>query len=181
ARSSFTSALSPLGSLLGVPGLRPPRRCPGFDPPPGMSGYFFDPTFDLPSETPEKSGYFLPLSSANCATFLISLRSALVKCLGHLIVRTPKSVQPPATHKPSPRRRCSAAIGSAHTINRIRASAASRWLFTPALHQCRRRARAWLRSPRARARPPASRRSLSRPSRLRQRQSTGSPFPRALG
>jgi len=66
-----------------------------------MSGYFFDPTFDLPSETPEKSGYFLPLSSANCATFLISLRSALVKCLGHLIVRTPKSVQPPATHKPS--------------------------------------------------------------------------------
>src|SRR5262245_57446798 len=116
----------------------------GFDPPPGMSGYFFDPTFDLPSETPEKSGYFLPLSSANCATFLISLRSALVKCLGHLIVRTPKSVQPPATHKPSTDPRCSAAIGSAHTINRIRASAASRWLFTPALHQCRRRARAWL-------------------------------------
>src|SRR5262249_2475677 len=63
AWSSLTSALSPLGSLLGVPGLRPPRRCPGFDPPPGMSGYFFNPTFDLPNEKPEKSGYFLPLSN----------------------------------------------------------------------------------------------------------------------
>jgi hypothetical protein len=26
-----------------------------------MSGYFFCSTFDLPNETPKKSGYFLPL------------------------------------------------------------------------------------------------------------------------
>src|SRR5262249_52036188 len=109
----------------------------GFDPPPGMSGYFFDPTFDLPSETPEKSGYFLPLSSANCATFLISLRSALVKSLGHLIVRTPKSVQPPATHKPSTRRRCSAAMRSCilSSLSRVAGAgvgpAALAWPYQP--------------------------------------------------
>jgi hypothetical protein len=28
-----------------------------------VSGYFFNPTFDLPNEKPEKSGYFLPLSN----------------------------------------------------------------------------------------------------------------------
>src|SRR5262249_53756837 len=42
ASSSLTSARVPFGSLLGVPGSRPPRRSPGFDPPLGI-GYFFRP------------------------------------------------------------------------------------------------------------------------------------------
>src|SRR5262249_11493398 len=39
ASSSLTSDRVPFGSLLGVPGARPPRRSPGFDPPLGI-GYF---------------------------------------------------------------------------------------------------------------------------------------------
>ena len=41
---------------------RPPLRCPGFAPR-GIVYYFFDPTFDLLSETPENLYYFLLLGS----------------------------------------------------------------------------------------------------------------------
>src|SRR5262249_15908345 len=80
AASSFTSARSPLGSLLGVPGSRPPRRSPFFDPPLAI-GYFFNPTFDFFSKTPEKNGYFLPASaSATLAQLPAIARSPLPDC-----------------------------------------------------------------------------------------------------
>jgi len=81
-----------------VPFWRPPRRCPGFDPPLGI-GYFFNPTFDFPNETPKNLGYFLPLSSATFAIARISLRSSLVKSFGHFTSRTPLSVQQPSAQE----------------------------------------------------------------------------------
>ena len=90
--------MRPWASLLGVPFWRPPRRCPGFDPPLGI-GYFFNPTFDFPNETPKNLGYFLPLSSATFAIARISLRSSLVKSFGHFTSRTPLSVQQPSAQE----------------------------------------------------------------------------------
>src|SRR5262249_33267144 len=43
--------------LASIPGQGAAKICSGDH---CHSGYFFDPTFDLPNETPEKSGYFFP-------------------------------------------------------------------------------------------------------------------------